>query len=112
MLQIRLRYLLLAAALLCAIPAHAQNSLQGVVVDSESGQPVPFAAAYISDLKRGALTDSAGRFALNDLPAGAFLLTVSSMGYNAHNVSVDVKGPTFLNISLKPSHMEMQELVV
>ena len=59
--------LLLLAALvcrLCALPAALNGTVSGA-----KGEPVPFAAIYFKDLRRGVSADSEGHFLL-ELPEG------------------------------------------
>lgn len=57
-------------------------TLQGSVVDSISGQPVPHALVKLTaPSPRAALTDSAGRFQFEGLPAGSVTLEAVKPGY-------------------------------
>src|SRR5437660_5619738 len=57
-------------------------TLQGSVVDSISGQPVPHALVKLTaPSPRAALTDSAGRFQFEGLPAGSATLEAEKPGY-------------------------------
>src|ERR1700757_4801892 len=80
-----------AQFLFCAYPAPAQSSassfscpctLQGSVVDSISGQPVPHALVRLSaPSPRAALTDSEGKFQFESLPAGSVTLEGEKPGF-------------------------------
>src|SRR5438067_4293125 len=58
-------------------------TLQGSVVDAVSGQPVPHALVKLSAAAaaRATLTDSAGRFQFEALPAGPFTLEAEKPGF-------------------------------
>lgn len=65
-------------------------TLQGSVVDSVSGQPVPHALVKLSGASpRAALTDSEGKFQFENLPAGSATLEAEKPGY----LSRDSMGP-------------------
>lgn len=62
--------------------AYAQKyNIRGVVRDSATGEPIYGASIYISELKTGAATDTAGFFRINNLPSGQFLAEVRMIGY-------------------------------
>ena len=75
----------------CAYPAPAQSSssssscpctLQGSVVDSVSGQPIPHALVKLAtNSPRVTLTDSEGKFQFEGLPAGSVTLEAVKPGY-------------------------------
>src|SRR5215472_10561331 len=72
-------------------------TLQGSVVDSVSGQPVPHALVRLAaPSPRAALTDSEGKFQFENLPAGLVTLEAEKPGY----LSRDSIGP---NLSLPVS---------
>ena len=60
----------------------------GVVTD-ENGNPRPSARAAVDDAAAGeTMSDEAGRFVLNGLPAGSHMLMVRMIGYSAARVPV------------------------
>jgi carboxypeptidase family protein len=64
------------AALSIAGGLCAQGRVRGVAYDSLLGRPLAGASVWLRDLDRSTLTDSTGRFTLNDVPTGphVFLL--------------------------------------
>lgn len=58
-----------------------RGTLAGYVQDQETGEVLPGAHVYLPDLRRGAVTSSAGYFAFPNLPAGSHRLQVSFIGY-------------------------------
>ena len=59
-----------------SIPLSAQYILQGVVTDSLTKEPLPYASVRLKDTTEGTTTGSDGRFLLQDQPfrssAGSF----------------------------------------
>lgn len=86
------------------------SAIDGVVVDKNSGLPVPDATVTVTgQALDGApyaahtAADLAGRFTV-DLPAGTYHAVSSSSGYLTNNVAFTVSPPTApLTISLSPS---------
>jgi Carboxypeptidase regulatory-like domain len=82
----RLRALALAlAAVLCAVPAAAQNgTLQGHVLDA-AGAPIASAVVEAnrdaSSLRRGTVTDPQGAYRITGLPPGSYQVRVRRSGY-------------------------------
>lgn len=65
--------------------AMAQTQINGTVVSSEDGEPIPGASIVVSGTKTGAVTDINGRFSLN-VPSGAKLV-VSYLGMKTQTVT-------------------------
>ncbi|MBI2967869.1 MAG: TonB-dependent receptor [Bacteroidetes bacterium] len=89
-----------------------QNSLSGEITGKESGEPLYGAVVYLPDLKTGATTGEKGEYFISNLPAGKFIIEVKYLGYSSLLVKVEISGPTHLNVTLEPSHIEIREVVV
>ena len=86
----------LAVLLLCAVPLTADDppaAVQGRVLDAQTGEPIAKAAVALRDRKRETVTDAAGRFRLDDLPAGSVEIEVTTVGYGLARRTVPVGGP-------------------
>ncbi|KAA2244766.1 TonB-dependent receptor [Chitinophaga agrisoli] len=97
--------------------AQAQNSvpsgqLRGIVW--ADGRPLPFASIGFSDLKTGAVTNEAGEYTLQHIPAGRHQLQVSAVGFVKHAQPVQIKagGITRLDITLQTASSSLNEVVV
>lgn len=84
------------------------RKLSGKVTD-ENGKPLYGASISIKGTKVSVTTDSAGNYTLQ-VPEGAIKLIVRFIGYDAKEV--ELKRETVLNISLKPSANQLNEVVV
>src|SRR5215467_8188400 len=99
-----------AAAVLCACGAWAQNprgALRGTVEDT-SGARVPSAKVVLdaaSVLRRETTTDERGEFRLEDLPAGAYHVVVSTRGFAdaLAEVNVALGSVREVAVTLKPA---------
>ena len=60
---------LFISAFLCLVPCMTlgQGSVSGVVLDSQTGSPMPFATVYINGSTKGTITDNDGCFELNNV---------------------------------------------
>ena len=61
----------------------AQLALTGTVKDADTGEPLPGVTIYISDLKKGSITNEAGVFSIDGLRKGKFLVEFKLIGYTA-----------------------------
>jgi Carboxypeptidase regulatory-like domain/TonB-dependent Receptor Plug Domain len=107
----------LVAAQEAAPAAAVAHALSGLVRDS-SGSPVAEAEVAVAAegaVVRQVVTDTAGRFALRDVPAGQLELRVHRVGYQSRAVAVAVGAaaqPMFVEIVLTPVPAQLEEVVV
>ena len=90
----------------------AQLALTGTVKDADTGEPLPGVTIYISDLKKGSITNEAGVFSIDGLRKGKFLVEFKLIGYTALVQSVQLDEQTELNITLSSMATELHEVVV
>lgn len=72
--------------------AVAQNNatLKGIVKSSD-GQPAPYVNVALKSIGRGAVTNELGQFEINRIEPGTYTLTVSFIGLETKEQTVDVK---------------------
>lgn len=68
-------------SLLLAIQIQAQTLFKGKVLHLESDNPVVGAVVFLTEIKKGALTDTSGFFYFKDLPAGTYTLKIMYVGH-------------------------------
>ena len=99
------RTIFIISLLLC-LPLAAQQTYRARVVDSETGEALPYAQVYVSE-GNGSLTDGDGWFTVEAKPTD--MLSISYIGYNA----LQVKASEMRNvIQLRPMSITMQEVTV
>ena len=87
----------------------AQQAVTGVVLDSETGEPVIGASVVVKDAGGiGAATDVNGRFSLSNVPAGGKTLVVSYIGM----VTKEVPVKSVMKIFLDPESRALNEQIV
>ena len=86
---LQLKILAIGILILIAVRGYSQKNIKisGMLTDSITHMPIPFATVALLNqqtkaLIKGAQTDTSGHFVLENLPAGAFTLRVSYVGYN------------------------------
>ena len=111
-----MRGLLPFLATLFLLPlAHAQTGrLTGTVTDASDGGPLVGVNVVLQNTERGAVSGPGGRFALADVPPGAYTLRASFVGYESATRSVTVRGSETvrLDLALTPATTGLEEIVV
>ena len=97
--------------ILFSAKSFAQNELVGHIYTS-ANTPLANAGIYIEDLKVGASSDSGGLYALKNLPAGTYVISVHMLGYETIAKSITVKGRTSYDFVLEKNNYETEEVVV
>ena len=90
----------------------AQHSLSGRVVSEKDGAPVVNAAIYIKKNNVEVFTDKNGLYHIKLTQSGKYTIRVSFMGYNTVEQTVNIKGESTLNFTLKENLQELKEVVV
>src|ERR1700761_6015025 len=88
------------------------STLSGVVTDKADGKPIPGATVSVPDLRISTASDANGKYTINQLPKGVYLVQVSFIGYATFNQKVDFSKTTQLNIQLQASSIEAGEVVI
>jgi hypothetical protein len=107
--------LLLAAALLAAPASGQQHAvLTGIVLDDSTGEPISDVHVFIARSTIGAVTDAAGRFALQQVPFGAHRLYLSRLGYEplGQDLLLRERLPEPFTLRMTPATVPMPEITV
>ena len=105
-LKINLMLLFIACSSL-----YGQQQITGTVTDAETNSPVFSATIYFPQLEKGTLTDENGDFEISNIPSGTYKIVVSSLGFTTYTSEIKLPSPA-LQISLNPSAIEMEEVIV
>ena len=96
----------------------AQNSVSGILTDSSTNEKLSFVnvglmRAVDSVFISGTASDDAGRFKLEHVPSGKYILLVSSIGYESIRDIIDVTSDLDLGvIKMKPGNVTLDEVVI
>ena len=114
-MSVRIVLLLLVGVLPAAIPVQAQQGqVTGMVTDADSAEPIEGAQVYIEGTSVGTLTNSNGRFLINNAPTGVQVLVVQHLGHTTQRLDITVTAgePLVLDVALSPTALALDELVV
>lgn len=86
-------------------------TVSGIVCDSLSHEPVPFATVFLKGTDRGVLTDDAGSYSITtSLPLDSII--VSALGYSTKSISVKNRNQSHrLDIDLMPTGVLLGEVI-
>jgi hypothetical protein len=109
-----LRLLLTSCALLAAVSsAWAQGRVTGVVTDSITHEPLPFASVFLANTTLGATTSEKGEFEFPKVPAGTYDIVGSYVGYGLAKQNITVaREAQKVNLQLAPTGNQLGEVVV
>lgn len=104
-------YLLLAGLLLISTPVFSQVEIRGGVWDAQSGESLPSATIVIEGTYKGTITNEDGLFSLSvdSLPV---TLYIRYIGFETTRVEIAEGSSMPIEVSLKPSLTELEEIVV
>ena len=88
-----------------------ERLISGIVVDAETGRRLPGVSVVESGTNKGAVTDTAGNFALRVDPANKVKLDFQYIGYEKTNVEVAANSNQ-LNVKLPARNQALEEVVV
>ncbi|MFV8464146.1 TonB-dependent receptor domain-containing protein [Flavobacterium sp. LB1P62] len=102
-------YLLFLSLFFCSL-TFAQNSISGIVTDSNN-QPIPGANVKIVGETAGSITDFDGTFTLKSSAKLPFVLNVTSIGYSSQKVTVSSNNQK-VTFKLVDEETKLNEIVV
>ena len=111
--------LLLILAPSQAVRAQASGEVAGTVTDAESAQPLAGASVAVrtaadEQIVSGAVAEASGQYRIAGISAGAYILTVSFVGYQEVRVPFELTaGETeTINVALPPGGIDLNTVIV
>lgn len=93
--------------------SYSQNTLSGIISDSNDNNPIEQVTVYFPQLEKGAVTNIKGEYSITHLPSGEYNVVVSYLGYQTYSKSITiVSGSNALDVELTPSVIEMEEVIL
>ena len=89
----------------------SQNySISGTLTDSSTGETLLGASIFAKETGKGTITNEYGFFSLS-LPKGKHTIIISYLGFNEVTQELELTSNKQLQIELKPSDNELDEVV-
>ena len=111
--------LLIVLCLTCfnAIYGYQSQTIRGVVLEQNTGQPIAYATIILSnlELQKSTVSDSIGNFQFLDVPIGRYDMEVRCIGYEPcveKELAIDASKEVIREIRLQESLLTLNELVV
>lgn len=98
-------------AAVTAVPAN-KGSLQGKVMDVQTGKPLAGATIYLHEAKTGTIAGVDGSYKTPEVPAGKYLVEVSFVGYQSFLELISIDGSVKHDFKLKYSVLENEAVTV
>lgn len=99
---------LMGSVVFAATPGNAASTeavvtakVEGVVKDLDSGKVIKNALVTVTGCKKSAMTNSAGKFYLEDVPANSTNLQVTKRGYQTLHGEIELTGEKKLSLKIK-----------
>ncbi len=92
-----------------------RGKLSGEIKDAQTGEKLPGVAVRIDGTNLGGISDIDGKYFILNIPAGKYTVTSSFVGYAKYivsNVEINIDRTTELDVKLKQSTFEMDEVIV
>lgn len=99
-------------AMLFSTLAHSQNTIDGKILDKDTGRPIFGATIYFPQLEKSAMTNATGAFRINNVSPGTYQMVISSLGYATTTINVSVPLRQALEVSIETSAIEMEAVIV
>ena len=81
--------------------AQTSSAVQGNVVDTETGETIPGAHAFLASTSIGDITDANGQFTIEGIPAGSYQLLASMIGYKSLQQSIELQPGRTLTLTIR-----------
>lgn len=105
------------AALFIVLSAGAQHTdahIHGHVIDSNTGEHLPYMVVVIKGTTIGVTTESTGHYMIRNAPEGTFTIEVSAVGYKTQSHEIEIRrGRSYeVNFSLEEDHIQIDGVIV
>ncbi len=91
--------------------ALSQSSITGIIKDSETKAPLPFASIYTPDKKCATISNSEGEFTLNIKKSNSTTVLVSYLGYETKTIRLNFISE-YYQVFLKPDSKKLSEVEI
>jgi len=91
---------------------NAQCSLSGYITEADNKSPAIGALIYIPDLKKSTTTDAEGKYKIENLPSGKYLMEIKLLGYSSISSFVNPCLQSIQNFILTTSVVETREVLI
>lgn len=100
--------------LLYVLPAMAQVTVSGKVIDRETSEPLAYVNVLVENTHWGSISGQDGQFVITGLPAGEYTISAGMMGYyiQKHKITVRETEDAHINFTLTPRLLQGEEVII
>ncbi|MBE6236274.1 MAG: TonB-dependent receptor [Bacteroidales bacterium] len=93
---------------------HTDAHIYGHVIDSKTGERLPYIVVILKGTTIGVTTENTGHYIIRHVPEGNFVLEVSAVGYKTQTYEIDVKrGRSYeVNFVLEEDLVQIEGVIV
>lgn len=105
-------WLVLAGSLIAA--SHETGNIEGRVINKETGEPIANANILIHGTYIGAASDDQGKFFIEKVKPGKYLLICSAIGFRKQEFSITILSgqKSLIDFFLEPTALQLRDIVV
>jgi len=113
MLNFTKRLTMLGMGLFFAFTVMPQTTVRGILLDTQTREPLIGATVSSDKMKDGTVSDTEGKFTI-DLPDGKQTLTVNYVGYDPKRIEINLSGKTLSlgEIEMTSTTVDLNEVMV
>ena len=97
--------------LVASFSVNAQNTISGKITDIDNN-PISEVQINAPEIHKGTTSKEDGTYVLRNMPKGKIKITFSYLGYKTVSKIIEVNANTILDIQLKETSFEMDEIIV
>ena len=107
----KLNYLFILLALASSVCAQQKISFNGYVKCGSTGEGLIGSTIFVEELGTGTITNLYGFYSIT-LPKGSYSIRFSYIGYENHNLDINLTEDLDLNVELKETSIGLEEVVI
>jgi outer membrane receptor protein involved in Fe transport len=113
-MNMRKHFTLLFLSILVSISTIAQHTVEGVIKNENSGEPIKGAVVLLEGTEYEGLSDETGQFSLQNIPTGTYVLIVSAENYFTFrlDLTVELKDVLMGEINLTPDINTGEDVII
>lgn len=101
------------ALLVFSLTAYSQSGLKGEI-KNKSNEPIAGASIYFEELQQGTTSNFDGVYKLNEIPPGAWTVTIRMLGYQTQKENIKFNPDSLItyNVTLQENYGSLDEVVI
>ena len=90
----------------------SQNRISGTITDEENNNPLTGANIMVKGFAKGSYTNQQGKFTIENLKQGKYVLNISYVGYKDKDIEINIKKDTIIFVALERKAILEEEIII